>query len=81
MERGKRGSASICGRLAAKRVYLTIKITTDLTSPFYSKERWKKENGTKLLSYKLVDSKKQIPFTPNYRYPGQSRKEEGVHKT
>ena len=58
MERGKRGSASICGRLAAKRVYLTIKITTDLTSPFYSKERWKKENGTKLLSYKLVDSKK-----------------------
>jgi len=58
MERGKRGGASICGKSAAKRVYSTIKITIDLTSPFCSKERWKKENGTRLLSFKLVNTKK-----------------------
>ena len=39
IERGKRGGASICRRSAAKRIYSTIKITTDLTSPFCSKER------------------------------------------
>ena len=81
IEREKRRGANICGESATKRVYLTIEITTDLTSPFCSKERQKKENGTRLLSCKPVDSKKQVSLTPNCRYPGWSRKEKGVHKT
>ena len=39
IEREKRRGANICGESATKRVYLTIEITTDLTSPFCSKER------------------------------------------
>ena len=63
-----------------KRIYLTIKITADLTSSFHSKEEWQEENGTRLLSCKPVNSKEQIPLTPNCRYSRWSRKE-GVHKT
>jgi len=39
------------------------------------------KNGTKLLSYKSVDNKERIPFTPYYRYTGWSRKEKGVYET
>jgi len=77
----KRGGASICGGSAAKRIYSATKITIDLTSPFCSKERWKKENGARLSLYKSVDSKKWVPLTPNCRHPGWSRKEEGIYKT
>jgi len=42
----------------------------DLTSPFCSKEGWKKENSTRLSSYKLVDGKKWVLFTSNCKYPG-----------
>ena len=80
VEREKRKDASIYRGSVAKKVYLTIKITTDLTSPFCSKKRQKKENDTRLSSYKPIDSKKWVSLTPNCRYPGQSRKED-VHKT
>jgi len=61
--------------------YIQPSKSPDLTSPFCSKERWKKENGARLSSCKPVDSKKWILLTLNCRYPGWSRKEEGVHKT
>jgi len=81
VKRRKRGGASICGGSAVKRIYSAIKITTDLTGPFYSKEGWKKENGVRLSSCKSVDSKKWVSLTPNCRHPGWSRKEEDVYKT
>jgi len=46
-----------------KRIYLAIKITTDLTSPFCSKEGWKKKNGARLSLCKSADGKKWVPFT------------------
>ena len=58
VERGKREGTSIHGGSTAKRIYLAIKITTDLTSLFCSKEEWKKENGTRLSLCKSVDNKK-----------------------
>jgi len=54
----KRGDASLCGELAAKRIYSAVKITTNLTSSFYSKKEWKKENSARLLSCESVDNKK-----------------------
>jgi len=57
VKRGKRGGTGICGGSTAKGIYLTIKITTDLTSPFCSKEEWKEENGIRLSSCKSVDGK------------------------
>jgi len=42
IKRGKRRGTGICGESTAKEIYLTIKITTDLTSPFCSKEEWYK---------------------------------------
>ena len=38
IKRGKREGASIRGGSATKRVHSTIKIATDLTSPFCSKK-------------------------------------------
>jgi len=51
----------------------------DLTSLFCSKEGWKKENSTRLSSYKLVNGKKWVLFTPNCKYPRWSGKE-GVYE-
>jgi len=81
VKRRKREGASICGGSAVKRIYSAIKITTDLTGPFCSKEGWKKENSIRLLSCKSVDSKKWVSLTPNCRHPGWSRKEKDVYKT
>ena len=76
VKRRKREGASIYREPTTKRIYSAIKITIDLISPFCSKKGWKKENSTRLLLYKSVDSKKQILFTPNHRYPRWSRKED-----
>ena len=32
-----------------ERVYITVKVTTDYTSIFCKKERWKNKNSTRLL--------------------------------
>jgi len=58
VKKRKKGVVSICREPTAKRIYSAIKITTDLTSLFCSKEGWKKENGTRLSLYKSVNSKK-----------------------
>jgi len=58
IERRKRESASIHRGPTTKKIYLAIKITTDLTSLFCSKEGWKKKNGARLLLYKSIDNKK-----------------------
>ena len=39
-----------------------------------------KKNGAGLSTYKSVDNKEWVSFTPHHRYTGWSRKEEGVHK-
>ena len=38
-------------RLVKERIYLTIKITTDVTGVFCSKEGWKEEHGVELLIF------------------------------
>jgi len=40
VKRGKRGSASICGRSIAKRVHLFLQITANVTSTLCGKKGW-----------------------------------------
>ena len=45
----------VCEESAKKKVYLTIKITTDITSVLYTKEGQKKENSTGLQIYEQLN--------------------------
>ena len=45
--RERRGSG-VCKESVKEGVYLTIEITTNITSVLYTKEGWKEENGTGL---------------------------------
>ena len=77
---GKGEDIGICRRPAKKRIYLPFQVTLNITSTLHSKEGWHTENGTGLLTYKSVDNKEWVSFTPHHRHTGWSRKEEGVHK-
>ena len=80
VQREKKGGTSICRRPAKKRIHLTFQVIPNVTSTLRSKEGWHTENGTGLLTYKSVDNKEWVSFTPHHRHTGWSRKEEGVHK-
>ena len=80
VKREKRGDTSIHRGSTTKGIYLAVKIATNLTSPFCSKEGKKKKNSARLLLCKSIDSKEWVPSTFNYRYLRQNRKK-GVHKT
>ena len=45
----------VCEESAKKKVYLTIKITTDITSVLYIKEGQKKEDSTGLQIYEQLN--------------------------
>jgi len=80
IKRGKRGSTDICRRPVEKGIYPTLQVTPDITSTLCGEKGWHTENGTRLLTYKSVDNKKWVPFTPHCRYIGWSRKEKGVYE-
>ena len=80
VQRGKGGGASICRRLAKKRIHPTFQVTPNITSTLCSKEGWYTENGTGLSTHKSVDDKEWISLIPYCRYTGWNRKEEGVYK-
>jgi len=58
VKRGKRRGTSICRRSTEKGIYLTIQVTPDIASTFFSKKEWKAKNSTKLSPRKSVDNKK-----------------------
>jgi len=80
IKRGKRGSTDVCGRPVEEEIYPAFQVTPDITSTLCGEKGWHMENGTRLLTHKLVDNKKWIPFTPHCRYIGWSRKEKGVYE-
>jgi len=53
---------------AKKRLYLTIKITTDFASIRCDKKGWEVKDSVRLLLHKLVDNQEYISFTSNCRY-------------
>ena len=77
---GKGRSTSICGRLVEERIYLVFQVAPNITSTLCGKKEWHIENSAGLLTYKSVDNKEWISFTPHCRHTGWSRKEEGVHE-
>ena len=58
IERGKRGSTDICGRLVEERIYLILQVTPDIASTLCGEKEWHTENGTRLSIHKPVDDKK-----------------------
>jgi len=44
----KGGGSEVCKKLVEKKIYLTVKITTNITSVLYAKEEWKEEDGARL---------------------------------
>ena len=76
----KGGDASICRRPAKKRIHLTFQVTLNVTSTFYSKERWYTENGIGLSIHKSVDNKEWVLLTSHCRHTRWGRKEKGIYK-
>ena len=70
VKKRKRGDTSICEESTVKGIYSIIKIATNSTSPFCSKEGWQEKNGTRLSSCKPIDNKEWVPLTLNCKYPG-----------
>ena len=48
IERKERGGKRICERAVVKRVYLTVKVTTNGASILCGEERWEKTDGAGL---------------------------------
>ena len=80
VEQRKGRSASICGGSVEERIHLTFQVTPNVTSTLCGKRGWHTKNGVGLLTYKLVDNKEWVSFTPHCRHIGWSRKEEGIYK-
>ena len=47
----KKGDLRVCKKSIEKRLYLTIKITIDITSVLCAKEEWKEDNSARLLIF------------------------------
>jgi len=47
----KRGGSKVCERSVKKGLYLTIEITTDITSVLCAKEGWEEEDSAKILIF------------------------------
>ena len=79
--KGRKGrGANIRGGSIEERVHLSFQITPNVTSTLCGKKGWHMENGTRLSTCKLVDSKEWVPLTLHHRHIQWSRKEKGVHK-
>jgi len=48
LSRIEKGGTGVCEESVKKEIYLTIKVTTDVTSVLCAKEGWKKEDGARL---------------------------------
>ena len=70
VQREKGGGASVCKRLAKKRIHPIFQVTPNVTSILCSKEGWHMENGAGLSTYKSVDNKEWVSLTSHYRHTG-----------
>ena len=49
---------------------MTFKVTTNITSILCRKERWREENGYRLLKDEQADGQKQLPSATDHRLGG-----------
>ena len=59
---------------------MTLKVTSNGTSVLCRKERWKEEDGIRLLIPERVNDKEQLPTTINFRYIEKYWDQEGIHE-
>ena len=52
----KRGGTEVFEKSVEKKIYLTIEITTDVTSILCAKNEWKEENSSELLIFEQLDN-------------------------
>jgi len=64
----ERGSTGICEGLVEERIYLTIKVTTDVTGVLCTEEGWEEENGIGLLIFKQLDGQEQLSIATDIRF-------------
>ena len=76
----ERGSVGVLERLVEEKLYLTIKITIDITSVLCAEKGWKEEDSARLQIHKHLDDKEQLSVTTDFRSDRQYWEEEGVYK-
>jgi len=64
----ERGGTGICEGLVDKRIYLIIKVTTDVTGVFCTKEGWEEEDGIRLLIFEQLDGQEQLSIATDIRF-------------
>jgi len=52
----ERGGIEVFEKSVEKKIYLTIEITTDVTSILCAKNEWKEENSSELLIFEQLDN-------------------------
>ena len=64
VERRKGGGERVCERTVKKGIYQAVKVTANSAGVLCKKERWQKEDGTRLQVFKRADNKEQLstPF-------------------
>ena len=64
----EREGTGIYEGLVEKRIYLTIKVTTDVTGVFCTEEGWEKEDGIRLLIFGQLDGQEQLSIATDIRF-------------
>jgi len=68
VKRRKGRGASIHRGSIEERVHLFLQVTPNIASTLRGKKGWHMENGARLSTHKLVDSKEWVPLTPHHRH-------------
>jgi len=68
VEGRKRRGTSIRKGSIEERVHLSFQVIPNVTSTLHGKKGWHMENGARLSTCKLVDSKEWVPLTPHCRH-------------
>ena len=77
--RGRKDSG-IFERSAEKEIYLTIKITTDITNILCAEEEWEEEDSTELQIFEQLDNQEQLSIATDFRFNRLYREKEDIHK-
>jgi len=64
----EREGIGICEGLVEERIYLTIKVTTDVTGVLCTEEGWEKEDSIELLIFEQLDGQEQLFIATDIRF-------------
>jgi len=70
LSRIERGSSGVCEESVEEGIYLTIKITTDVTGVLCAKEGWEEKDGAGLQISEQLDDQEQLSIATDFRSNG-----------